>query len=80
MQDHITSTKTIGESLTKSENADRITPADKQAFAWSEMLRLYGKTTDGLYVPSAYRYLVEKESDFDLWLFTEQGSVNSLDI
>lgn len=80
MRDLVTSTTTAGEILSTLENADRITPSDKMANAWQRFRELYGSLDDGEFVPSAYRYLTEKESDFDLWLFTSQGTINSFGI
>lgn len=80
MKDLVSSTTGVGEVLNNAENSDRMSPANKQANAWNRHLDLYGRTTDGLYVPSAYRYLTVKESLFDLWLFTPEISVNAFDI
>ncbi|MCK4824575.1 hypothetical protein KA005_52975, partial [bacterium] len=80
MRDFVTSTTNTGEVLSNNENANKVTPADKMSNAWSRYLELYGKITDGSFEPSAYRYLVENESDFDLWLFKAKRSINSFDI
>ena len=80
MRDLISSTTGIGEVFNNAENSERISPAAKQANAWSRFLELYGSVTDGSFHPSAYRYLIENEDDFDLWLFTMEESVNKFDI
>lgn len=80
MRDLVTKTDMSGETLSDNENSQRISPSDKMSNAWNRHLELYGSVRDGLLVPSAYRYLTEKEDDFPEWVFTKKESVNSFDI
>ena len=77
VRDTVTSTSGIGEMLNNVENGSRITPADKQIFAYNRMVELMGGSEDTLFSPTAYRYLEEHESDFDKWLFTELFPLNT---
>lgn len=80
IRDNITSTSVIGEVLNASENAKRVTPADKMVYAYNRYVDLYGKTNDNKLQPSAYRYLKENESDFEKWVFTVQSKINTFGI
>ena len=80
MRDLVTHTSGIGEVLSASENAARITPSDKMVHAWNEHIAIYGKLTDDALTPSAYRFLKENEDDYDLWIFRTKKTINSFGI
>ncbi len=80
MRDTVTSTSGVGEVLNSAENATRIAAIDKMSYAYNRFVDLYGTLRDGSFIPSAYRYLYENESSFDLWLFEPVTKVNSFGI
>jgi len=80
MKNNVTTTTAIGETQSGAENGGKISPADKMTHAWNNYIRLYGSISDDLYSPSAYRYLLENEDDFDLWIFTTDNPTNSFGI
>lgn len=80
MRDNISLTTDIGEVYGTSENSERTNPGNKITYAYNKFVDLYGKLMDGVFVPSAYRYLYENESDFDLWVFTPVEKINNYGI
>jgi hypothetical protein len=80
IRDNVTNTSIIGELLSVSENAQRISPSDKMVHAYNRFVDLHGNTSDGKFATSAYRYLYENSDDFDLWLFTPVRKINKFGI
>lgn len=69
-----------GEIKPMHENATNASLMQKISNAWTRLLELYGYPEQDRLQPSLYNYLLENESDFPSWIFTELGSVNIFDL
>lgn len=58
MRGVVTQTTGIGETVTKAENADIVSPADKMCYAWNEMIR---------WVRELVYFLDSKVADYPEW-------------
>lgn len=70
----------VGVMKSSSENAVLASASEKAFAAWRELERLYGYQGQDILEPSAYNFLMEYESSYDEWVFTELGSVNAFDL
>jgi len=80
LKNKTTTTSTLGEVRSTSENSQIASPVLKLTGAWRRLKELYGSFDQDSLIPSAYNFLKENESDYDEWEFTELGSVNAFDL
>ena len=80
LRNYTTNTSTLGEVGSKMENAIPASPAQRLSGAWHRLRELYGYAEQNSLIPSAYNFLIEHESDYDEWVFTNLGTVNSFDL
>ena len=75
-----TRTSTLGEVGSKMENATTASPVQRLSGAWQRLRELYGFASQDSLIASAYNFMTEHESDYDEWVFTDIGTVNSFDL
>ena len=80
LRNKTTVTSVLGETRAVSENTVNASPAQRLSGAWQRLLEMYGYPGQDSLIPSAYNFLSEHESDYDEWVFTNIGSVNSFDL
>lgn len=77
---HATFTSSRGSLLMNSENAEAFSPAQAMINAWKFGKDLYGKVNDDLVKPTAYNFLYNFKDDYDGWIFSAAGSVNTFSL
>ncbi len=78
MRDNATHTASIGEVRSATENAARVSVAEKMAYAYNRYSELVGGPGQSRFAPSAYNYLYSL--DLDDWVFTPLITVNKFGI
>jgi len=80
LRNETTRTSTLGEVGSKNENAIPASPAQRLSGAWHRLRELYGFASQDSLIASAYNFMTEHESNYDEWVFTDIGTVNSFDV
>ena len=80
MRETSTSLQTTGVTRSIDENANVLGVAQKMVDAWGKMRELYGYYGQDTYAASALNFLLNYESDYLEWDFTDIGNVNMFDL
>jgi hypothetical protein len=81
MRKQITSTQSVGEIKSKSENSRNANIFGKLFSAAVRFEKLYGYSSQDILEPSAYNFLYEHSDLFPHWNFTDlRGNLNSHDL
>ena len=79
-REHESFATNVGGAKSKLENANNVGFGEKAAYAWHEMLKLYGQINQPEIIPSCFNFMNEFQTTYPEWVFAPKGNINRLGI